>query len=259
MRGSTWFSRTAGAIRCSVVLGTATVVLFGLLPAASVAAAASPAPGSVHPANCGKMNAEFVPACGLWWGASASKQAWPASRERDRPQARHRPRVLRLDQHLPHCQREDCCRRRTDHLRGLVARHRGRRRGGNMESHRRRDLGRSAEGRSKARQGIRKADDAGFPVGAGTDSGSIRTAPLPSTWRPFGTSSTCSSSKVKNVAWIWDVTGDIADHGAAYPSWYPGDHYVDWIMWAPTTGTRASTRAVPGKASPRRSNRCTAG
>jgi beta-mannanase len=38
---------------------------------------------------------------------------------------------------------------------------------------------------------------------------------------------------VKNVAWIWDVTGDIADHGAAYPSWYPGDHYVDWIMWDP--------------------------
>jgi hypothetical protein len=38
---------------------------------------------------------------------------------------------------------------------------------------------------------------------------------------------------VQNVVWVWDVTGDVTDHGSAYPSWYPGDSYVNWIMWDP--------------------------
>ncbi len=38
---------------------------------------------------------------------------------------------------------------------------------------------------------------------------------------------------VHNVVWVWDVTGDAADHGSAYPQWYPGDSYVGWIMWDP--------------------------
>jgi hypothetical protein len=36
---------------------------------------------------------------------------------------------------------------------------------------------------------------------------------------------------VKNVVWVWDVEGDTADHN--YSEWYPGDSYVDWIMWDP--------------------------
>jgi hypothetical protein len=38
---------------------------------------------------------------------------------------------------------------------------------------------------------------------------------------------------VRNVVWVWDVTGDVADHGREYPALYPGDSDVDWIMWDP--------------------------
>ena len=38
---------------------------------------------------------------------------------------------------------------------------------------------------------------------------------------------------VRNVVWVWDVTGDFTDRGAAYAKWYPGDPYVNWIMWDP--------------------------
>ncbi len=38
---------------------------------------------------------------------------------------------------------------------------------------------------------------------------------------------------VTNVVWVWDVEGDVYDHGSTYQDWYPGDAYVDWIMWDP--------------------------
>lgn len=34
----------------------------------------------------------------------------------------------------------------------------------------------------------------------------------------------------KNVIWVWDITGDVT-HGPELPKFYPGDAYVDWIMW----------------------------
>jgi hypothetical protein len=36
---------------------------------------------------------------------------------------------------------------------------------------------------------------------------------------------------VTNVVWVWDVEGDPSAHD--YTDWYPGDSYVDWIMWDP--------------------------
>ena len=38
---------------------------------------------------------------------------------------------------------------------------------------------------------------------------------------------------VTNVVWVWDVEGDVGDHGSTYQTWYPGDAYVNWIMWDP--------------------------
>lgn len=35
-----------------------------------------------------------------------------------------------------------------------------------------------------------------------------------------------------NVIWVWNVTGDIA-HAAQFSKLYPGNAYVDWIMWDP--------------------------
>jgi beta-mannanase len=52
---------------------------------------------------------------------------------------------------------------------------------------------------------------------------------------------------VTNVVWVWDVTGDVYDHGAAYPSWYPGDSYVDWIMWDPYNWYGCSGHTQPWK------------
>ena len=48
---------------------------------------------------------------------------------------------------------------------------------------------------------------------------------------------------VTNVVWVWDVTGDTADHRSQYPSYYPGDAYVDWIMWDPYNWYNCRTRA----------------
>jgi hypothetical protein len=41
------------------------------------------------------------------------------------------------------------------------------------------------------------------------------------------------SDGVTNVVWVWDVEGDVGDHGSTYQTWYPGDAYVNWIMWDP--------------------------
>jgi hypothetical protein len=38
---------------------------------------------------------------------------------------------------------------------------------------------------------------------------------------------------VRNVVWVWDVEGDVYDHGSTYQTWYPGDADVNWIMWDP--------------------------
>lgn len=38
---------------------------------------------------------------------------------------------------------------------------------------------------------------------------------------------------VTNVVWVWTVTGDVSAYGSSYSQWYPGDGYVDWIMWDP--------------------------
>ncbi len=38
---------------------------------------------------------------------------------------------------------------------------------------------------------------------------------------------------VHNVVWVWDVTGDVSDYGSVYHKWYPGDTFVNWIMWDP--------------------------
>lgn len=37
---------------------------------------------------------------------------------------------------------------------------------------------------------------------------------------------------VKNVVWVWNVTGDVA-HGARFTALWPGNSYVNWIMWDP--------------------------
>jgi beta-mannanase len=37
---------------------------------------------------------------------------------------------------------------------------------------------------------------------------------------------------VHNVLWVWDVTG-FTRHGWKFPKLYPGDSYVNWIMWDP--------------------------
>jgi hypothetical protein len=42
-----------------------------------------------------------------------------------------------------------------------------------------------------------------------------------------------AAEKVTNVVWVWDVEGDVYDHGSTYQDWYPGDADVDWIMWDP--------------------------
>jgi Bacterial Ig-like domain (group 3)/Immunoglobulin I-set domain len=42
-----------------------------------------------------------------------------------------------------------------------------------------------------------------------------------------------AADKVTNVVWVWDVEGDVYDHGSTYQDWYPGDADVDWIMWDP--------------------------
>lgn len=39
-----------------------------------------------------------------------------------------------------------------------------------------------------------------------------------------------ASEGVKNVIWVWDVTGDV-QHGPEITKLYPGNAYVNWIMW----------------------------
>jgi hypothetical protein len=41
------------------------------------------------------------------------------------------------------------------------------------------------------------------------------------------------AADTRNVVWVWDVTGDVANFGREYPSLYPGNGYVNWIMWDP--------------------------
>lgn len=36
---------------------------------------------------------------------------------------------------------------------------------------------------------------------------------------------------VTNVVWVWDTMGEVSSH--QYAQWYPGDAYVNWIMWDP--------------------------
>lgn len=47
-----------------------------------------------------------------------------------------------------------------------------------------------------------------------------------------------NTNGVKNLIWVWNIERDPAigyDFGALNPAWYPGDEYVDIIVWIFTT------------------------
>lgn len=52
---------------------------------------------------------------------------------------------------------------------------------------------------------------------------------------------------VANVVWVWDVMGDPSGHN--YTTWYPGDAFVDWIMWDPYNwyGCNTGSTTAPWK------------
>jgi hypothetical protein len=225
--------RRAVVARGSVFLGTATVILLGLLPAASTSVAASAAPRSVHPANCGKMNAEFVPACGLWWGASASKQAWPAlEKETGR-------KLAIVHEYADWTTTFPTANERTAAAGGrivFVDWSPATASGGVAAT-----WASIAKGTwdKQLRAEAKLVKAFGKPMMV-----TFQSEPELTRVRPYGSAAQYVAAwrhifdvfrfeGVKNVAWVWDVTGDVTDHGAAYPSWYPGDFFVNWIMWDP--------------------------
>lgn len=211
-------------IRGSVAVAFTVVAGLSILPASAASGARSASPG-VHPnaSSCG-VGSELVPKCGIWWGVHSS-MGWQAFEQEVKRKVAIVHDYAAWTASFPNSSEEQAA---ADGRIVYVAWQAGpsyaQIASGSQDARINQEAALLKKFGKEMMISFEHEPDSAPAASLGTP------AQYVAAWRHIV--NRFAADGVKNVVWVWDLTGDVA-HGSRFTALYPGDAYVNWIMWDP--------------------------